>query len=50
MRTDGHQACLFVLRFQCLACGCRAVINTLDRDILWQLGIEVPEPEPEAST
>lgn len=33
---------LYVLRFECTACGSRAVINTRDQDVLWQLDVEIP--------
>lgn len=33
---------LYVLRFECTACGSRAVINTSDQDVLWQLDVEIP--------
>lgn len=39
---------IFVLRFECDRCGSRAVVNTMDHDVLWQLDVEVPAPEAQA--
>lgn len=44
-RLEVNKLVVFVLRFECVRCGARAVLNVTDVDVLWSIGVEVPAVE-----